>query len=229
MLHRNYLLIVDDVPGDENLKNYFERLHIEIIQKNNLNPGFIEQEIPDAILINWSILKKEPAALAKLYATYPVPLIIISETTDEEACIFILESGGDDFLIKPFCVRELHAKINAIKRRIVHTQKKAEHRKDVFMFTTWKLYPASRQVFNEKNQELQLSAGEYDLLFLFVQKPQQILKRELLLQITKNRDLNPFDRRIDVQISRLRQKIDDPFKNKLIHTVRSIGYVLEER
>lgn len=76
------------------------------------------------------------------------------------------------------------------------------------------------------NEELSLSAGEYDLLLTFVQQPQRVLDRELLLHITKNSDLNPFDRRIDVQISRLRQKIEVDAKNPtLIKTIRNGGYM----
>ena len=87
-------------------------------------------------------------------------------------------------------------------------------------------YPASRQVFDEQNQELQLSVGEYDLLYTFVQQPQRVLDREFLLQVTKNSDLNPFDRRIDVQISRLRQKIEvDTKQPDLIKTIRNGGYM----
>lgn len=102
-----------------------------------------------------------------------------------------------------------------------------EQEKEILVFVNWRLYPASRRVFNNENdQELVLSAGEYDLLLTFVQQPQRVLDREHLLQITKNSDLNPFDRRIDVQISRLRQKIEiDAKKPVLIKTIRNGGYM----
>ena len=138
--------------------------------------------------------------------------------------------GADDFVIKPLYPRELHARIGAISRRVTRAQQKNSVGKEVLMFTNWRLYPASRQIFGENNQELQLSAGEYDLLFAFVHQPQRVLDREFLLQVTKNSDLNPFDRRIDVQISRLRQKIElDKKKPALIKTIRNGGYIFTPR
>ena len=114
----------------------------------------------------------------------------------------------------------------AITRRIIRVQQNTAQGKDVLVFANWRLNPASRQVFDKNNQELQLSAGEYDLLFIFVQQPQRILDRDLLLQITKNTGHGPFDRRIDVQISRLRQKIEiNAKKPTLIKTIRNGGYM----
>lgn len=222
----SYLLFIDDTPISEDLKKYFAQFNIDIIQHNQLLPFHCESALPVAILIHWSILKKEPQALSQYYTNYLVPLLIISDTPDEEVCIKVLEAGADDFIVKPLYPRELHARVSAINRRVLKAQQHIENEKEVFIFTNWRLYPASRQVFSDKDQELALSAGEYDLLLAFVQQPQQILDRELLLQITKNSDLNPFDRRIDVQISRLRQKIEiDAKKPILIKTIRNSGYM----
>lgn len=171
-------------------------------------------------------IKKTAQKITELYDTYPLPLFILNEKEDDDACIFLLESGADDFLVKPVSPRELHARIGAINRRIMRTQQQARKSKEVFYFDTWRLVPSSRQVFNSDDTELFLSAGEYDLLFAFVQQPQQILDREFLLHMTKNSDLNPFDRRIDVQISRLRQKIEGAGKKpSLIKTIRNGGYL----
>lgn len=231
MIHGNYLLIIDDTPINEDLKTYFANFKLEVVQQSHLYPIPIKQGIPAAILINWSLLKNVPEEIEIFYNTYSVPLIITHEKPDEEVCISVLENGADDFMIKPLYPREVHARISAINRRVVRAQQKgASNSKDVFMFTNWRLYPSSRQVFSDDNQELQLSAGEYDLLFTFVQKPQRVLDREFLLQITKNSDLNPFDRRIDVQISRLRQKIEiDAKKPALIKTIRNGGYMFTAR
>lgn len=230
MPKRHYLLFIDTETVSEDLKDYFEKFNLDIVQQKNLFPIHIEKGMPTAILINWSILKTEPETIKQFYNLYPVPLIVINNKPDEESSITMLETGADDFMTKPLYPRELHARIGAISRRVVRAQQKIDLGKEVLMFANWRLYPASRQVFGDNNEELQLSAGEYDLLLTFVQQPQRVLDREFLLQITKNTDLVPFDRRIDVQISRLRQKIEiDKKKPALIKTIRNGGYMFTAR
>ncbi|HGI8166705.1 TPA: winged helix-turn-helix domain-containing protein [Legionella pneumophila] len=230
MSQRHYLLFIDNEPVSEELKDYFEKFNLDIIQQKKLFPIHVEKGLPTAILINWSILRTEPEAIEQFYNMYPVPLIVINNKPDEESSVAMLEAGADDSMTKPIYPRELHARIGAISRRVIRAQQKLDHGKEVLMFANWRLYPASRQVFGENNEELQLSAGEYDLLLTFVQQPQRVLDREFLLQITKNTDLVPFDRRIDVQISRLRQKIEiDKKKPALIKTIRNGGYMFTAR
>ncbi|AMQ29144.1 TPA: winged helix-turn-helix domain-containing protein [Legionella pneumophila] len=230
MSQRHYLLFIDNEPVNEELKDYFEKFNLDIIQQKKLFPIHVEKGLPTAILINWSLLRTEPEAIEQFYNMYPVPLIVINNKPDEESSVAMLEAGADDFMTKPIYPRELHARIGAISRRVIRAQQKVDHGKEVLMFANWRLYPASRQVFGENNEELQLSAGEYDLLLTFVQQPQRVLDREFLLQITKNTDLVPFDRRIDVQISRLRQKIEiDKKKPALIKTIRNGGYMFTAR
>ncbi|KTD34790.1 DNA-binding response regulator [Legionella moravica] len=230
MSQSHCLLVIDTTPVSDELKDYFAKFNLDVVQQKSLYPIHIEQGMPAAILIHWSILKNEPETIRQFYNNYPVPLIIINDSPDEEVSIAMLEAGADDVMTKPLYPRELHARITAIARRVIRAQQKMAHGKDVLMFTNWRLYPASRQVFGENNQELQLSAGEYDLLLTFVQQPQRVLDREFLLQITKNTDLTPFDRRIDVQISRLRQKIEvDAKKPALIKTIRNGGYMFTPR
>lgn len=230
MSQRHYLLFIDNEPVNEELKDYFEKFNLDIIQQKKLFPIHVEKGLPTAILINWSLLRTEPEAIEQFYNMYPVPLIVINNKPDEESSVAMLEAGADDFMTKPIYPRELHARIGAISRRVIRAQQKVDNGKEVLMFANWRLYPASRQVFGENNEELQLSAGEYDLLLTFVQQPQRVLDREFLLQITKNTDLVPFDRRIDVQISRLRQKIEiDKKKPALIKTIRNGGYMFTAR
>ena len=223
MPERNYLLFIDENPIDEHLKNYFAQFNIAIVHQSKLPIIHQESKAPIAILIHWSVINQDLQAIHQCYTTYPVPLLVINDYPDEEMCINVLESGADDFIIQPIYPRELHARISAINRRV---KPQVELEKNVFVFKNWRLYSASRRVFNEKNQELSLSVGEYELLLIFVQQPQKILDREFLLQMTKNSTINPFDRRIDVQISRLRQKIEIDAKNPLlIKTVRNGGYM----
>ncbi|MFT4060317.1 MAG: response regulator transcription factor [Legionella sp.] len=223
----NYLLFIDETSVCEDIKNYFVQFNTAIIEQQKLFPLKTEFGIPIAILVHWSLLKDDLQAIYQFYTTYQVPLLVISDYPDEEICIKVLEAGADDFIIKPIYPRELHARLNAINRRVLRVRQQHSEEKEAYVFNNWRLYPAARRIFNnENNQELPLSAGEYDLLLTFIQQPQRVLDRELLLHITKNSDLNPFDRRIDVQISRLRQKIEiDAKKPLLIKTIRNSGYL----
>lgn len=229
-MHRKYLLIIDNAPQDERLLEYFAKFDYRVEQHSDLSQlgGNIKQ--PEALLINWALIQEDPAQIDNLYHRFQVPLIIISEQANENICVRMLEAGADDFLIKPIHPRELHARISAISRRVQRSTQETEAEKNVFLFANWRLYPASRQLFDNKNQELPLSVGEYELLLAFVRQPQRVLGREFLLQLTKNSDLTPFDRRIDVQISRLRQKIEPNAKKPaLIKTIRNGGYLFTAR
>lgn len=222
----SYLLIIDTSPISEGLKDYFAKFNINIIQRNSLDALDITNDLPLAILIDWCLLENAQQTIKDFYTNYPVPLLIMNDYPNENICINALEHGADDFMVKPLYPRELHARVTAIKRRVSIEQEKMNVTKEVYHFANWRLFPASRQVFDEEDQELNLSAGEYDLLYIFVQQPNKILDREFLLQVTKNTDLNPYDRRIDVQISRLRHKIEFNWKKPgIIKTIRNGGYM----
>lgn len=218
---RDYLLIIDPYPMDKEIKKYFSQLHIDIVQINNIDSLNLTTKLPTALIINEIVLKNHSKTIRALYKQYPIPIIISIDAYNEECCINMLEAGADDCLIKPLSPRELYARIQVIKRRM-HPQ----IGKELFSFIQWRIYPSSRQVFNPNNQEIILSVGEYELLLLFIKNPQKILNREFLLHATKNTHLSPFDRRIDIQISRLRKKIElDANKPLLIKTIRNNGYL----
>ncbi|MGQ3889771.1 winged helix-turn-helix domain-containing protein [Legionella sp. CNM-1927-20] len=225
LLHRKYIIIIDDAPKDIQVEEYFNKYDYQILHYNIVPDLNTIVETPAAFLIHSSMLAEIKLSTINAFYQWAVPLIVLNEEKNETLCVQMLEEGADDFLIKPILARELHARIGAINRRVQRSLKDDQER-EVLVFDNWRLYPASRQVFGSNQQELQLSAGEYDLLLAFVRQPQQILGREFLLQITKSSDLNPFDRRIDVQISRLRQKIEtDTKKPALIKTIRNGGYL----
>lgn len=226
MLSTQCLFIIDNTPQDQEVTHYFTQFGFTIIHYHDLTQLEQTKANPTALLINWKILQHTSMNLKTLFDCFHAPLIVISDTPNEEIGIKMLENGADDFIVKPINPRELHARITAINRRIQKSFKIQDYEKEVLAFNNWHLYPASRQLFNDKNEELKLSASEYNLLLAFLRQPQQILGREFLLQLTKNSDLNPFDRRIDIQISRLRQKIEpDTKKPLLIKTIRNGGYM----
>jgi len=224
MTGRKYFLIIDDVPVELALRDYFATFGFEIEQHSSLPHIDAEVNLPAAILINCKIIH-DSLTINELYQHYLVPIIIMNNTADEETCVHMLDAGADDFIVKPINPRELHARVSAINRRVQRSTQSHENEKEILLFANWRLYPGSRQLFHEQS-ELLLSPNEYDLLLAFVRQPQHVLSREFLLQITTNNDLNPLDRRIDVQISRLRQKIEPNVKHpELIKTVRNGGYM----
>jgi len=144
-----------------------------------------------------------------------------------------LEMGADDYLSKPFSARELLARIRAVLRRtapgeMVPLQAKENAADGRFLrFSDWTLDTGRRQLKSPDGVLVELSGGEYELLLAFLERPQIVLTRDQLLDITRGRFGGPFDRAIDMQVGRLRRKIEADLKNPaLIQTVRGGGYVL---
>jgi two-component system OmpR family response regulator len=143
---------------------------------------------------------------------------------DEIDRIVGLEVGADDYLPKPFNPRELLARIKAVLRRSRSAEGSSVHGTGRLMeFDGWQLDTLKRELVDSGGVVVDLSTGEYDLLLTFLEAPQRVLTREYLLDSTKNRTLDVFDRSIDVQVSRLRRKIEA--RGELIKTVRGVGYL----
>lgn len=157
-----------------------------------------------------------------------VPLVMLTAMGEETDRIIGLELGADDYVPKPFNPRELLARIRAVLRR---TGDSAGPRVDstarALQFAGWTLEPARRRLLNPENVEVALTGGEYDLLVALVERANRVLTRDMLLDLLRGRQAGPFDRAIDVAISRLRRKLEDDGRNaQLIKTVRGGGYVL---
>jgi len=154
-----------------------------------------------------------------------LPILMLTALSGEADRVLGLELGADDYLTKPFSPRELVARIKAILRR---GQPDAGHndRPHSYLFEGWTVEIARRQLRAEDGTLLTLTSGEFDLLLAFVEHPQRVLSREQLLDLARGRSSQLFDRSIDVQVSRLRRKIErDPNMPSLIKTVRSGGYI----
>jgi DNA-binding response OmpR family regulator len=222
----HYLFIIDNPPYDPSLSHYFSQFGFKIICGNTLKKEELIKKKPTVLLINWQTMSNAAAELTKITSYFEGPIIVISNESNATMGIQLLESGADDFLVKPLNPRELHARITAIERRTPKKSHPLHQTKEMILFSKWRVYPASRQLLNEKQEEVILSTTEYNLLLAFLRQPQQILDRNFLLQLTKSSNQTPYDRRIDIQISRLRQKIEaDSKKPTLIKTVRNGGYI----
>lgn len=165
----------------------------------------------------------------KLRADSKIPVIMLTAMGEETDRIVGLEMGADDYVAKPFNPRELLARIKAVLRRVEDGQAAARpdaDRANVLVFAGWRLDLQRRDLTSSDNVLVPLSAGEYDLLLAFVTRPQRVLSRDQLLDLARGREAQPFDRAIDVQVSRLRRKIEvDPGNPALIKTVRGGGYL----
>ena len=155
-----------------------------------------------------------------------VPVIMLTAKGDDTDRIVGLEVGADDYLPKPFNPRELLARIRAVLRRAAAGPREATHGGRMITFAGWTLDTLRREVTSPAGVVVDLSGGEYDVLIALVEHPNRILSREQLLELARNRASNPFDRSLDVQISRLRKMIEpDPTQPRYIQTVWGVGYV----
>ncbi len=155
-----------------------------------------------------------------------VPIIMLTAVGEDTDRIIGLEVGADDYMPKPFNPRELLARIKSVLKRFNYVPKAISAEEEDLCFLSFRLDVASRKLFDENGDNVQLSSGEYDLLTVFVERAGRVLSRDTLLDVVKGRNAVLFDRAIDVQISRLRKKLGDNPKNpQIITTVRGGGYM----
>ncbi len=166
----------------------------------------------------------------RLRASTRIPILMLTAVAEDTDRIIGLEIGADDYLTKPFNPRELLARIRAVLRRADGPGSLPDPGEGTLAFAGWRLDAARRELRNPDGVLVELTAGEFDLLVALVEHPRRVLSRDQLLDLTKGRDAQPFDRSIDVQVSRLRRKIETDSKNpEFIKTVRSGGYIFTVR
>lgn len=163
----------------------------------------------------------------ELRAGSKIPVIMLTAMGEEMDRIVGLEMGADDYLAKPFNPRELLARIKAVLRRIDEPSRVPdEARSNLIRFENWEFDTAARILRNSDGVAMDLTAGEFELLQTFALHPQRVLNRDQILDMTRGRSAVPFDRSVDVQVGRLRRKIEsDPANPLLIKTVRGGGYI----
>ena len=158
-----------------------------------------------------------------------IPIIMLTAMGEDSDRIVGLEMGADDYMPKPFNPRELLARIKAVLRRFAEGGAGADifvADTDVVSFAGWRFAMTARELTSPDGASVGLSGGEFELLHAFVTHPGRVLSRDQLLDIARGRNAQPFDRAIDVQVSRLRKKIEPDAKTPtLIKTVRGGGYM----
>jgi two-component system OmpR family response regulator len=155
-----------------------------------------------------------------------IPIIMLTAKGEEADRIIGLEMGADDYLQEPFNPRELLARIKAVLRRRIAEPVCAEGQARVLRFSGWQLSIALRELKSPDGAKVAVTGAEFDLLHAFCERPGRVLSRDQLLDLTQGRLAGPFERSIDVLVSRLRQKIErDPREPEMIKTIRSGGYL----
>ncbi|MBI2241463.1 MAG: response regulator [Magnetospirillum gryphiswaldense] len=197
----------------------------------------VETETVDLVILDLMLPGEDGLSLCRLLRnTTRLPVIMLTAMGSETDRVVGLEMGADDYLAKPFSTRELLARIKAVLRRVndrgvpegenvLAAPRDAPHR-DTMHFAGWTLDGGRRQLRSPDDVLVEITGGEFDLLMAFLLNPQRVLNRDQLLDLTRGRVAGPLDRTIDVQVGRLRRKLEaDPKNPELIKTVRGGGYV----
>lgn len=238
------VLVVDDDPGiREMIQDYLDEEGFAVTTVGSVEGMRVEleREEPNVILLDLVLPDEDGLTVAReLRSRSDVAIIIVTGKDEPIDRVVGLELGADDYVTKPFHLRELLARIRSVLRRsgpsngggdsaVVGggtSQGEARRSGDVAEFDGWKLDLSGRRLLKPDGEGLELGSVEFRLMELFVNRPNEVLDRDTLLHIIYNREWRPFDRSIDVQMARLRKKIEhDPKVPERLKTVRGTGYV----
>ena len=231
-----HILVVDDEPEIAGLlRRYLAAQGYEVSTAEGgdaMRRVMAEADI-DLVLLDLGLPGEDGLALMRsLRETSSVAVIVVTGRGDPVDRIVGLEVGADDYVTKPFDVRELAARVRSVLRRTRDkpNESEASAHHDVVLFAGWTLDLGGRRLASPQGTVVDLTTGEFELLAALVKSAGRVLSRDELLEATRNREAGPFDRTIDVQVGRLRRKIEaDPQRPELIKSVRGAGYVLTAR
>jgi two-component system, OmpR family, response regulator len=235
-LNGRILIVEDDVSVREMVAEYLGTHGYEVAQADSgaVMREAVEKSLPDVVLLDVNLPGEDGFTLARfLRDRYDLGIIMVTGPADLADRVAGLEIGADDYVVKPFDLRELRARVKSVIRRMQARPSAtpaaealgttASSRVSVAACT---LDLASHQLFGSDGREIPLTGMEFDLLKVFVERPNQVLNRDQLLTLTRNREWEPFDRSIDIRIARVRRKIEaDPEHPQAIRTVRGSGYM----
>jgi len=223
-------LVEDDDHIRELVAELLEREGFEIAQCRDASEldRIMARRRVDLILLDLMLPGEDGLSVCRRLhgASVRVPIIMITAKGDDIDRILGLEIGADDYLPKPFNPRELVARVRAVLRRTREAHRPAATAGRWYRFAGWSLDAGSRELLSPDGDTIELTGGEFDLLIALLDHPQRVLTRDQLLDWTRGRDSGPYDRTIDVQLSRLRRKLGDDFKTPtMFRTIRGGGYL----
>ena len=222
----------DEVEITRLLANYLQSHGYRVSQTHNGGAlvRLMNDDPPQLVLLDLGLPGEDGLSIAReLRQNFRAGLVIVTGRGDAVDKVVGLEVGADDYVTKPFDLRELLARIKAVLRRTLAAPPEpgSTAASPRYRFAGWDLDTGSRRLVDAEGREVPLTAGEFDLLAVFATHPGRVLSRDFLLEQTRGREAAPFDRTIDVQIGRLRKKVevdvDDP---RIIKSVRGAGYIL---
>jgi two-component system OmpR family response regulator len=234
MTSQDHVLVVDDDAEIRNLLSEYLRkagYRVSAAVDGKAMWAALDAARPDVVVLDVMLPGDDGLALCRdLRARSQVPIFMLTARGDETDRIVGLEMGADDYLAKPFNPRELLARIKSVLRRtrsLPENLQPAPARR--LRFAGWLLDTATRNLTAPDGVVVALAGAEHKLLSIFLAHPQRVLSRDQLMDLMRGREAYPFDRSIDVQVSRLRRLRDDAREPVLVKTVRGEGYVLAAR
>ena len=225
------LVVDDDAEIRELLTEYLQRngYRASAVGDGKAMWAAVEKARPNLIVLDLMLPGDDGLTLCRdLRSRSSIPVVMLTARGDETDRIVGLEMGADDYLPKPFSPRELLARIKSVLRRTrLLPENLAPVDAHTIRFAGWTLDLKARHLVSPESVVSPLSGMEFKLLRVFLNHPNTVLTRDQLIDLMLSRDATPFDRSIDVQVSRLRSRLgDDAREPKLIKTVRGEGYVL---
>jgi len=222
------LLVVDDDSGIRDLLSRYlteQGFRVAAVEDGVAMDAWLASADPDLVILDLMLPGEDGLSLARrLRSDHQVPIIMISARGDEIDRIVGLEVGADDYLPKPFSPRELLARIRAVLRRNIPPDVAIEEVGTEYTFGPFVFNPQQRSLCRHK-LEIDISRAEHELLNVFVRNPNRVLSRDFIMESLGGTDRDPFDRSIDVRVTRLRHKIEEDLScPKYIRTVWGVGY-----
>ncbi len=224
-------ILDDEVDITQLLANYLQNHGYRATQLHSGRAlmALMPIDAPALVLLDLGLPGEDGFTIARqLREHWRCGLVIVTGRGDSVDKVVGLEVGADDYVTKPFDLRELLARIKAVLRRVAPGDTPSPVARPARLnFAGWQLDTAARRLTSTQGEEVALTTGEYELLLTFAQNAGRVLSRDFLLGQTRGREAGPFDRTIDVQVGRLRKKLeadaDDP---QIIKSVRGAGYIL---
>ena len=231
-----HILVVDDDPAMRELLRVYlgeNDFRVSVAEGGSKMAEVLRTEAIDLVILDLRLRGEDGMQLARdLRTTSSIPVIIVSGKQDEADRVMGLEIAADDYITKPFSNRELLARVRSVLRRYAAssqddaTARRAERR--AYRFSGWELNVLARRLTAPDASRVELSNGEFNLLLALCEAPQRALTRDQLLELSRLHGAEVYDRSIDVQILRLRRKIEvDASDPKLIRTERGVGYLFD--
>jgi two-component system, OmpR family, response regulator len=228
-----HVLVVDDDPAMRDVVGSYLESHnfrVSLAADGRAMKRVLSDQPVDLMILDLKLADEDGLELMRGIDTQSdVPIIVLTgHRRDETDRVVGLELGADDYMMKPFGLRELLARVRAVLRRAQAGERRARQKEKHlrYRFAGWELDTRRRRLITPAGAARALTAGEFNLLTALLRSPQQVLSREQLLTASRLHDEEVLDRSIDISILRLRRKLEaDPSEPRLIRTERGAGYV----